>query len=136
VTGVWGCVPFATAGDVGALICCDGELGTNWFVRGKAANPEDAGRESGANWFVFGKPGAKELVLADMTFGVNWLVLGNTGTEGELVGTEGRGATCGERSFGWGGAPFDTVVGDTGEGAIVEGRIGDGCSDGEGGTEV
>lgn len=85
-------MPFETAGDVGALICCDGEFGTNWFVRGKAANPEDAAREGGANWFVFGKPGGKELVLADMTFDVNWLVFGNAGIEGEVVtsvGTEG-----------------------------------------------
>ena len=86
-----GCVPFATAGDDGALICCDGELGTNWFVRGKAAKAEDAGRESGANWFVLGKPGVKELVLADMTFGVNWPVFGNAGIEGELVMSVGTG---------------------------------------------
>lgn len=90
MTGVCGCVPFATAGDVGALICCGGELGTNWFVRGKAANPWGAGRKGDVNWFVFGKLGVKELVLVDMTFGVNWLVFGNAGTEGELVTSVGR----------------------------------------------
>jgi hypothetical protein len=86
VTGVCGCMPFATAGDVGALICCDGGLGTNWLVRGKAANAEDAGREAGANWFVFGNPG---VVLADMTFAMNWFVFGNVGIEGGLVTSVG-----------------------------------------------
>lgn len=85
MTGVCGCVPFATVGDDGALIC---GLGINWFVRGKAAN---AGRKGGANWFVFGKPGATEPVLADITFGVNWPVFGNAETEGELVTGVGAG---------------------------------------------
>lgn len=52
-------------------MCCDGRLGINWLVRGKAANAEDAGREGDANWFVFGKPVVEEPVLADMAFGVN-----------------------------------------------------------------
>ena len=140
VTGVCGCRLFATVGDVGALVCCDGKLGTNWFVRGKAARAEDAGRGGGANWFVFGKPEDMGLVLADTTFGMNWPVFGNAGTEGELVtsvGTRARGAVCDGRPFGWsGGVPSDTVVGAIGEGATVEGGTGDGCGDGEGGTEV
>lgn len=47
------------------------------------------------------------------------------------VGTSERGSLgCG------GGALLDAIVGDIGEGATVEGGMGDGCSDGEGGTEV
>lgn len=47
------------------------------------------------------------------------------------VGTDERG------SLGWGGAAlFDAIVGDIGKDATVKGGMGDGCSDGEGGTEV
>lgn len=60
--------------------------------------------------------------------------------DGELVtsvGTGERGVIGGGRSFGWGGtAPLDAVVGDTGKGATAKGGMGDGCGDGEGGTEV
>lgn len=35
-----------------------------------------------------------------------------------------------------GGIPFVAVVGDTGKDATAEGGTGDGCGDGEGGTEV
>jgi hypothetical protein len=140
VTGVCGCVPFATVGDVGALICCNGGLGTNWFVRGNAENAEDAEREEGTNWFVLGKSGVRELVLADMVFGVNWFVFGNAGTEGEMVtsvGTDARGAACEGRPSGWSGSePFGTVIEAAGEGAIVEGGAGDGCGDGDGGIEI
>ena len=128
---------------------CDGWLGINWLVRGKAANAEaeaeGVGREGDANWFVFGKPGVMEPVPADMTFGVNRFVFGNAGTgeelvDGELVtsvGTGERGAIGGGRSFGWGGgALLDDMVGDVGKGATVKGGMGDGCGDGEGGTEV
>lgn len=52
-------------------MCCDGRLGTNWLVRGKAANVEDAERVGDANWFVFGKLGVMEPTLAGMTLGVN-----------------------------------------------------------------
>ena len=79
---------------------CDGRLGTNWLVRGKAANAEaeegGVGREGDANWFVFGKPGVMEPVPADVTFGVNRFVFGNAGTgeelvDGELVTSVGTG---------------------------------------------
>lgn len=60
--------------------------------------------------------------------------------DGELVTSVGigeRGAMGGGRSFGWGtAAPLDAVVGDTGKGVTVMGAMGDGCGDGEGGTEV